>query len=141
MTTDPERTLLDVLREDLHVLGPKYGCGEGRCGACAVLMDGKRVLSCVTPVRSADGKAITTIEGLATGDTLHPVQEAFLEEGAIQCGYCAGGMILTAVAVLEENANPTDDEIVEGMNGNICRCNGYPKIVNAVRRAAEKTKG
>ena len=93
------------------------------------------------PVSQVDGKNIVTIEGLASGDLLHPVQEAFLEEGAIQCGYCTGGMILTAAAVLEENANPTDHEIVEGMDGNICRCNGYPKIVNAVRRAAEKMKG
>jgi aerobic-type carbon monoxide dehydrogenase small subunit (CoxS/CutS family) len=140
VTTDPQRPLLDVLREDLHVTGPKYGCGEGRCGACAVLMDGKRVLACVTPVSLADKKAVTTIEGLAKGDALHPVQEAFLEEGAMQCGYCTGGMILSAVALLEENPNPTDEQIVAGMNGNICRCNGYVKITNAVRRAAQKMR-
>ena len=103
-------------------------------------MDGKRVLSCVTPVAMADKKAITTIEGLAKGDTLHPVQEAFLEEGALQCGYCASGMILTAAALLQENPNPNDEQIVAGMNGNICRCNGYVKIVNAVRKAAQKMR-
>ncbi len=138
ITTDPARTLLDVLREELHLTGAKYGCGEGRCGACSVLMDGKRVLSCVTPVVQADKKAITTIEGLAKGDSLHPVQEAFLTEGAMQCGYCTPGMILTAVALLEKNPNPTDDEIAAAMNVNICRCNGYPKILNAVRRAGKK---
>jgi carbon-monoxide dehydrogenase small subunit len=140
VTTDPQRPLLDVLREDLHVTGPKYGCGEGRCGACTVLMDGKRTLACVTPASLADKKAITTIEGLAKGDTLHPVQEAFLEEGAMQCGYCTSGMILSAVALLQENPNPTDEQIAAGMNGNICRCNGYTKITNAVRRAAEKMR-
>jgi aerobic-type carbon monoxide dehydrogenase small subunit (CoxS/CutS family) len=140
ITTDPQRPLLDVLREDLHVTGPKYGCGEGRCGACTVLMDGRRTLACVTPVSLADKKTIMTIEGLAKGDTLHPVQEAFLEEGAMQCGYCTGGMILSAVALLQENPNPTDEQIVAGMNGNICRCNGYVKIVNAVRRAAQKMR-
>jgi len=140
VTTDPQRPLLDVLREDLHVTGPKYGCGEGRCGACTVLMDGKRTLACVTPVSLADKKAITTIEGLAQGNALHPVQEAFLEEGAMQCGYCTSGMILSAVALLKENPNPTDEQIATGMNGNICRCNDYVKITSAVRRAAEKMR-
>jgi carbon-monoxide dehydrogenase small subunit len=138
VTTDPQRPLLDVLREDLHLTGPKYGCGEGQCGACTVLMNGKRVLACTTPVLLANNKSIVTIEGLATGDSLHPVQEAFLEEGAMQCGYCTGGMILSAVALLEANPNPTDEEIVAGMDGNICRCNGYVKIRNAIRRAAKK---
>ena len=138
VVTDPARPLLEVLREDLHVTGPKYGCGEGRCGACTVLIDGKRALSCVTPVSLADNKAITTIEGLAEGERLHPVQQAFLDEGAMQCGYCTSGMILAAVALLNENPRPTDEQIVEGMNGNICRCNGYTKIMNAVRRAAAK---
>ena len=140
VTTDPQRPLLDVLREDLHVTGPKYGCGQGRCGACTVLMDGKRTLACVTLVSMADKKAITTIEGLAKGDALHPVQEAFLEEGAMQCGYCTGGMILSAVALLKDNPNPTDEQIVTGMNGNLCRCNHYVKITAAVRRAAEKMR-
>ncbi len=137
ITTHPERSLLDVLREELHLTGTKYGCGEGRCGACTVLMNGKRVLSCVTPVVQADKKTITTIEGLAKGDSLHPVQQAFLEEEAMQCGYCTPGMILTAVALLEKNPKPTDEEIAAAMNVNLCRCNGYPKILNAVRRAAK----
>jgi carbon-monoxide dehydrogenase small subunit len=140
VTTDPQRPLLDVLREDLHLTGTKYGCGEGRCGACTVLMDGKPARSCVVPVSLADKKSITTIEGLAKGDSLHPVQEAFLEEGAMQCGYCTPGMILSTVALLQEKPNPTEEEIVAGMNGNICRCNGYLKIKNAVRRAADKMR-
>lgn len=140
VTTDSRRSLLDVLREDLGLTGAKYGCGQGQCGACSVLLDGRRVLSCVTPVSSADKKTIVTIEGLAKDDVLHPVQEAFVEQGALQCGYCTGGMILTAVALLQENANPTDQQIAEGMNGNICRCNGYPKIAAAVRLAAEKMR-
>ncbi|MCL5279065.1 MAG: (2Fe-2S)-binding protein [Planctomycetes bacterium] len=140
VTTDPQRPLLDVLREDLHLTGTKYGCGEGHCGACTVLMDGKPARSCVVPVSLADKKSIITIEGLAKGDSLHPVQEAFLAEGAIQCGYCTPGMILSAVALLQDKSNPTDEEIVAGMNGNICRCNGYVKIMNAVRRAAGKVR-
>lgn len=140
VTTDAERSLLDVLREELHVTGAKYGCGEGRCGACSVLMDGKRILSCVTAVVEAEGKAITTIEGLARGDVLHPVQQAFLDEGAMQCGYCTSGMVLTAAALLERNPDPTDEEIVAEMNVNMCRCNGYTKILQAVRRAAEQMR-
>ncbi len=136
VVTDPERSLLDVLREVLHLTGAKYGCGEGRCGACTVLMDGRRTLSCVTPVAMADKKTITTIEGLADGGSLHPVQQAFLDEGAIQCGYCTPGMILSTVALLKNNPQPTDEQIAEWMNGNICRCNGYTKILKAIRRAA-----
>ena len=140
VTTDPERPLLDVLREDLGLTGAKYGCGEGRCGACYVLMDGERVPSCTTPVSLAGGKSIRTIEGLSEGDSLHPIQEAFLEAGAIQCGYCTSGMVISAAALLERNPNPTDEEIVAGMNANLCRCNGYTKILQAVRRAAEKMR-
>lgn len=136
VVTDPERSLLDVLREVLHLTGAKYGCGQGRCGACTVLMDGRRTLSCVTPVARADKKTITTIEGLADGGSLHPVQQAFLDEGAIQCGYCTPGMILNAVALLEKNPQPTDEQIAEWMNVNLCRCNGYTKILSAIRRAA-----
>ena len=138
ITTHPDRPLLDVLREELHLTGAKYGCGEGRCGACTVLVDGERVLSCITPVAQADKKTITTIEGLASDDSLHPVQQAFLAEGAMQCGYCTPGMILTAVALLEKNPKPTDEQIAEEMNTNLCRCNGYPKILNAVRRASNQ---
>ena len=141
VTTDPKRSLLDVLREELNLTGTKYGCGEGRCGACTVLMDGKRVLSCVTPAAQANKKTITTIEGLARGDSLHPVQEAFLAEGAKQCGYCTPGMIMTATALLEKNPNPTDEEIVTAMDVNLCRCNGYTKILAAIRRASQKYRG
>jgi len=140
VTTDPRRSLLDVLREDLGLTGTKYGCGEGQCGACAVLVDGQRVLACHTPAAQADKKAVVTIEGLARGEVLHPVQEAFLAEGAMQCGFCTPGMILTTVAFLETNPNPTDQEIVDAMNDNLCRCNGYVKILKAVRRAAAVRK-
>ena len=136
--SEPERPLLEVLREDLGLTGVKYGCGEGQCRACTVLLDGKPVASCLTPLRAAEGKTITTIEGLASGDRLHPVQQAFLDEGAMQCGYCVPGMILTAAALLKKNPRPSEAEIVEGMNGNLCRCNGYPRIVAAIRRAAER---
>src|SRR5687768_12546636 len=137
VTTDPARPLLDVLREDLGLTGAKYGCGEGQCGACSVLVDGKRVFSCRTSVGRVDGKSVQTIEGLATGDALHPVQEAFLAENAFQCGYCTPGMIMATVALLNETPKPTDEQIRSGMNRNLCRCCGYPKILKAVRRAAE----
>lgn len=140
VTTDRRRTLLDVLREELNLTGPKYGCGEGQCGACLVYLDGEPTRSCLLPVTAAERKSVTTIEGLARGDTLHPVQEAFIEEGAMQCGYCTGAMILSALALLKDEPNPTDEEIVAGMNGHLCRCNGYVKIVNAVRRAAVKMR-
>ena len=136
VTTDPDRPLLDVLREDFKLTGPKYGCGEGQCRSCVVLADGRPITACDTPVSKAEGKTIVTIEGLADGDTLHPVQEARLAEDAMQCGYCVPGMILTAVALLETNPTPTDGEIVEWMNGNLCRCCGYPKLLAAIRRAA-----
>ena len=137
VTTDSDRPLLDVLPEDLDLSGTKYGCGEGMCRACTVLMDGKRVLSCITPVRMADKKSITTIEGLADGDSLHPVQEAFIAEPGLQCGYCVPGMILSVTALLESNPRPIDREIVEWLDGHICRCCAYPTIVAAVRRAVE----
>jgi len=135
--TDEERPLLEVLREDLELTGTKYGCGEGQCGACAVLLEGKRVNACRIPVSRADGKTVVTIEGIANGDALHPVQQAFLDEKAIQCGFCTAGMIVSAVELLERRPNPTDAEIIAGMNRNICRCCGYPSIVRAVRRAVE----
>ncbi len=136
VTTDPRRPLLEVLREDLHLTGTKYGCGEGRCGACTVLVGGKSVVSCITPVIKVEGQPIVTIEGLARGDTLHPVQEAFLAEGAMQCGYCTPGMILTVVSFLENTPNPTDAQILSGMEGRVCRCCGYARILKAVKRAA-----
>ncbi len=140
VSTDPQRMLLEVLREDLNLTGTKYGCGEGRCGACTVLLDGKPVLSCRMPVANAEGKTIVAIEGLAKGEALHPVQEAFLAENAFQCGYCTSGMILSTVALLKENPRPTDKEILASLNGHICRCNGYPRISKAVRRAAEAAR-
>jgi aerobic-type carbon monoxide dehydrogenase small subunit (CoxS/CutS family) len=136
VSTDPDRPLLDVLREDLELTGAKYGCGESRCGACSVLVDGRRVFSCMVPASSVAGKKIVTIEGLAKGDDLHPVQKAFLDESAFQCGYCTPGMILAAVALLDEKPKPTDAEIASGMNRNLCRCCSYPRIVEAVRRAS-----
>jgi aerobic-type carbon monoxide dehydrogenase small subunit (CoxS/CutS family) len=134
--TPPDRPLLDVIREDLELTGTKYGCGEGQCRACTVIMDGRAVVSCVTPVRAAAGKKIVTIEGLANGATLHRVQQAFLDEGAMQCGYCTPGMILRAVALLEAHPKPTEAQVVEAMDGNLCRCCGYVSIVKAVRKAA-----
>ncbi len=138
--TDPERPLLDVLREDLGLTGPKYGCGEGACRACTVLVDGRSTISCMTRVDAVAGKAITTIEGLADGDSLNNVQQAFVYEQAMQCGYCTPGMILTATALLERNSDPSAAEIVLAMNGNICRCGGYPKIIDAIHRAARGAK-
>ena len=135
--TDGERSLLDVLRENLQLTGTKYGCGEGQCRACTVLIDGRPVTSCQLPASKVGNKQIVTIEGLANGDVLHPVQEAFLQEGAMQCGYCVPGMILTATGLLEKHPNPTEDQITACLNGNLCRCCGYPKIIAAIRRAVE----
>ena len=136
VSTPADRLLLDVLREDLQLTGPKYGCGEGHCGACGVLIDGNRVFSCRTSVGSVADKSITTIEGLASDKTLHPVQQAFLDEQAYQCGYCTSGMIIAATALLGSTPHPTEKQIVTAMNGNLCRCCGYPRILSAVRRAA-----
>ena len=135
VTTDPERPLLEVLREDLLLTGTKHGCGEGKCGACTVLIGGKSVVSCITPVGKVDKQTIQTIEGLATGEALHPVQEAFLAENAFQCGYCTPGMILATVALLNEQPNPSEADILSRMEGHICRCCGYPGILKAVKRA------
>ncbi|MBL8291736.1 MAG: (2Fe-2S)-binding protein [Bryobacterales bacterium] len=137
VTTPAQRPLLEVLREDLELTGTKYGCGEGQCRACTVLLDGKAVTSCRIPVSAAAGRKIVTIEGLAAEEKLHRVQQAFVDEGAMQCGYCVPGMILTATTLLQRTPNPTDSQIAEGLNGNLCRCCGYPKIVAAVRRAAQ----
>jgi len=133
--TEAERPLLEVLREDLGLTGTKYGCGEGQCRACTVLVDGRPVVSCLTPVRAVDGKQVKTIEGLAANGRLTSVQQAFVDEGAMQCGYCVPGMILRTVALLEKTPHPTDAQIVEGLDGNLCRCCGYPRIIAAVRRA------
>jgi aerobic-type carbon monoxide dehydrogenase small subunit (CoxS/CutS family) len=135
VTTDPQRTLLEVLREDLKMTGTKYGCGEGQCRACTVLLDGRPIYSCLTPVSRIAGSQISTIEGLVKDEKLHPLQEAFLVEG-FQCGYCASGMIVMASALLAENPKPTDQEIGEWMSGNICRCGNYMNALRAIRRAS-----
>jgi len=135
--TDPQASLLSVLRENLDLTGSKYGCGEGQCGACTVLIDGKAQRSCITRVGAVAQKQITTIEGLAVGEQLHPVQEAFLEAGAMQCGYCTSGMIMSAVALLKRNPQPKDSEIIAFMDGNVCRCGTYARIVGAIQKAAK----
>jgi aerobic-type carbon monoxide dehydrogenase small subunit (CoxS/CutS family) len=140
LDVDPQRSLLDVLRNDLELTGAKYGCGEGQCSACTVLLDGRAVHSCITPVGGAAAKRVTTVEGLERDGELHPVQQAFLDEQALQCGYCTPGMIMGAVALLASNPDPSEAEIVDGMNGHICRCGTYPRIVAAIRRAAEGGK-
>jgi carbon-monoxide dehydrogenase small subunit len=136
----PSATLLDVIREDLGLIGAKEGCGEGECGACTVIMDGKAVNACLILAVEANGKAITTIEGLADGEVLHPIQQAFVDIGGLQCGFCTPGMILSTKALLDKNQNPTDDEIRKGLEGNFCRCTGYTKIIESVRVAAQKMK-
>lgn len=133
----PNATLLSVLRDQLDLTGAKCGCGTGDCGACTVLLDGEAVRSCIVPVRDAVGKQITTIEGLARGSELHPIQRAFVERGAIQCGFCTPGMILAAKALLDHTPNPTEDEIRAAIRFNLCRCTGYARIVEAVQFAAE----
>jgi aerobic-type carbon monoxide dehydrogenase small subunit (CoxS/CutS family) len=135
--TDPERPLLWVLRNELDLTGAKYGCGEGQCGACTVLIDGAAHRSCITPVGTVVGKEITTIEGLADGDRLHPLQRSFMECDAMQCGYCTPGMILESVALLRREPSPSEAEIRQQLEGNVCRCGTYNRIVAAVRKAAQ----
>jgi len=138
---DPERSLLSVLRDDLDLTGSKYGCGEGQCGACTVLVDDRPARSCLTKVASVAGRPIITIEGLERSGQLHPVQNAFSEADAMQCGYCTPGMIMESVALLRRQADPTAPEIAHALEGHICRCGTYDRIVRAVRRAAETRKG
>ncbi len=140
VTTEPNRSLLDVLREELHLTGAKYGCGEGQCRACTVLLDGKGVPACLTSISDADNKTILTIEGLSNGDKLHPVQEAFLVETAFQCGYCTAGMIMGVVGVLKEKQNANEGEIMARLDKHLCRCCTYPRIAKAVRHALNKQK-
>jgi aerobic carbon-monoxide dehydrogenase small subunit len=135
------RTLLEVLREDLRLTGTKEGCDDGVCGACTVLLDGVPVRACLCLAVEAQGKAVTTIEGLAAGHQLHPVQQAFVDQGAIQCGYCSPGMILTAKALLDQNPAPTAAEIQRAISGNLCRCTGYNKIVTAIQAAGQAGGG
>jgi nicotinate dehydrogenase subunit A len=137
---DAQTSLLSVLREHLDLTGSKYGCGEGQCGACTVLIDGKAQRSCITKVGTVSEKQITTIEGLAKGEQLHPVQQAFLDAGAMQCGYCTSGMIMSAVALLRRSTEPKESEIIAFMEGNVCRCGTYPRIVSAIQQAAKVAK-
>ncbi len=140
VTAEDDRTLLGVLRDELGLTGAKYGCGEGRCGACTVLIDGEPARSCVTRLSAVGDREITTIEGLEQDGKLHPLQEAFLETGAMQCGYCTCGMIMSGVGLLRQNPRPSREEIIEAMNGNVCRCGTYTRIMAAVDLAARAIK-
>ena len=128
--------LLDVLRDQLGLMGTKEACGQGECGACTVLLDGQPVTSCLVPALKAQGREVMTVEGLASGGELHPLQKAFIEHGAVQCGYCTPGMLMSAKALLDRNPHPTEEEVKEAISGNICRCTGYVKIVEAIKAAA-----
>lgn len=141
LQVNPEQRLIDLLRDQLGLTGTKEGCGQGECGACTVIMDKKPVNACLILAFQADGKEILTIEGLGTEDNLHPIQESFLHQGAVQCGYCTPGMILSAKALLDKTPNPSEEEIRRGISGNLCRCTGYQKIVDAVKEAAEVLGG
>ncbi|HJX03946.1 MAG TPA: (2Fe-2S)-binding protein [Dehalococcoidia bacterium] len=141
LAIEPQRTLLEVLREDLGLIGTKEGCGLGECGACTVIIEGRTYNSCLMLAIEADGKEIITIEGLAQGDKLHPIQEAFMQEGGLQCGFCTPGMIMSAKVLLDRNPNPSDDEIRQGIAGNLCRCTGYTKIFAAIKTAARNMGG
>jgi carbon-monoxide dehydrogenase small subunit len=138
---DADRMLLWVLRTDLELTGTKFGCGTGACGACTVLVDNKAVRSCVFPARNAEGKEVTTIEGLANNGKLHPLQEAFVEHDALQCGYCTPGMIMNAYGLLLRNPEPTREEIIQGMEYNLCRCGAHVRIIQAIESAAKTMKG
>ncbi len=136
---EPHVTLLQVLRDHLELTGTKDGCGAGECGACTVILDGKTVNSCIFPAMEVEGRSVTTIEGLADAKgSLHPIQRAFIEQGAIQCGFCTPGMVLSAKALLDEKPKPTEDEIRDGIAGNLCRCTGYLQIIQAIKTASEK---
>jgi aerobic-type carbon monoxide dehydrogenase small subunit (CoxS/CutS family) len=136
-----DESLMNVLRDQLNLTGTKYGCGEGACGACKVLIDGTAVPSCITMIGTVAGKNITTVEGIATSNELHPVQKAFLDVDVFQCAYCASGMLISAVSLLKKNSKPSENEIIQGMQGNICRCGTYPRIVRAIQQAANQTNG
>jgi carbon-monoxide dehydrogenase small subunit len=138
---EPQTLLLNLLRDEMDLTGTKYGCGIGECGACTVLLDGDAVLACMVLAVDADDRRVDTIEGLAEGGKLHPIQEAYLDEGAVQCGFCTPGFIMATKALLDENPEPTEQEIREYLNGNICRCTGYVSIVKAVQTAAARMKG
>ena len=137
--TDPETPLLYVLRDDLKLNGPKFGCGLAQCGSCTVIMDGNAIRSCMTPVKAASNHPVTTLEGLGSTKKLHPIQKAFIDEQALQCGYCINGMIMTAKALLDKNPKPTDSQIKEALAGNLCRCGTHTRILRAVKRASGQT--
>ena len=137
---DPDLRLLDFIRETLHLTGTKEGCGEGECGACTVLMDGKAVNSCLVLAMQAEGAVLITVEGLAEGHALHPIQQAYVETGAVQCGFCTPGFIMATYALLLESPDPSEEEILAGLEGNLCRCTGYAKILDAVKLAAKRMK-
>ena len=141
ITQDSERMLLWVLRTDLGLTGPKYGCGEEQCGACTVLVDGEAILSCQTPVKDVKGKEVVTIEGLARNGEIHPLQKAFIEHDALQCGFCTPGMILKAYSLLAKTPQPTREQIVQGMEQNLCRCGSYPRVLQAIEAASKAMKG
>ena len=137
---EPDRRVVDILREDMQLTGTKEGCGSGECGACTILVDGESRLSCLMLAAQLEGKSVTTVEGLAGDGKMHPVQEAFVEFGAVQCGFCTPGMIMSSIDLLKRNRRPTRSEIREGISGNLCRCTGYQKIVDAIEAAADKMK-
>ena len=141
LSVKPWRTLLEMIREDLSFTGTKEGCGQGECGSCTVIMGGKTVNSCLVPALEADNQEIITIEGLVDGDNLHPIQDAFVEQAGMQCGFCTPGMIISAKALLDKNPSPSEEEIREGIAGNFCRCTGYTKIIESISAAAEAMKG
>lgn len=138
--TEPNRTLLDVLRTDLGLTGTKYGCGVGACGSCTVIIDGKAKCSCLTLIGQADGRRVETVEGLSEGDRLHPLQESFVEKHAIQCGYCTPGLLMSAKAFLDHHPSPSEEAIRTAISGNLCRCTGYKQIIKAIEHAAGKVK-
>ena len=140
LEVEPKTTLLQLLREDFHLTGAKYGCGIGECGACTVLRDGKPILGCQTLAVTCDGSSITTIEGISDGRDLHPMQESFIDEGAVQCGFCTPGMVLSAVALVNDKPEPSTEDIREALRGNLCRCTGYENITRAVKEGARRMR-
>ena len=140
LSVNPLKPLINVIREDIGLTGTKSGCGKGECGACTLLLNGKPVTSCIIPAAQANNADIVTIEGIGSEEKLHPIQESFVEEGAVQCGFCTPGMIISSYALLKKNSNPTEDEIKEAISGNLCRCTGYTKIIQAVKKASKKMR-
>ena len=140
IAVNPWQTLLDVLRDELRLIGTKSGCGIGTCGVCTVIIDGKAILSCLTLALECEGRSITTIEGISCAESLHPIQKSFIENGAVQCGFCTPGIIMTSKALLDENPKPDDNEIKDALSGTFCRCTGHIKIMEAVRKVSQPVK-